>query len=209
MRPVPFYNFENMLKVGYQKRAIEWLNSGRDFDEGLSILRESGFRPGVTATLTRKGKGMKGAMEHLTHNLRMLIRAFGDEVLEEDTDAEINVFHGEESPADTPAIEAKSGILSEVDLAGNIGVLIRKYANLYKGREIAFQKLKEMGDANDEATCEYRKQLNQEIEESTDMMERIYPHYKLYKSDGIQPSDEDLSFIENEEKEDEQETDRL
>lgn len=202
--PSPYY-FTRMINVEYQKKAIDWLNSKRDFDEGLAVLRDSGFRPGVTQTLTRKGKEMKGAMEHLTHNIRMLIRAYGDAILEEDTDAEIGVFNGEESPADTPAIEAKSGILSEVDLGGNIGVLIRKYADLYKRREVAFRKLKEMGDANDDATCEKRKQLNQEIEESTDMMERIYPHYKLYKSDGIQPSDEDLSSMENEDKEEDQE----
>lgn len=186
-----------MIENKFLTLAVSWLNSSRDFDEGIKILTDARFRPGVTRKLARE-KHRPGSSERLLVNMRSLVDAFcvSEQDLSEisaDTDAELHVFDGEE---DTAEPVAASGILSHENDEGNIGIVVKRYASLYRMRDQAFKQLKQVGEKNDDASCIVRKQLTEQIESCTDQMEDIYPFYEKFKASGEQPSDDDIQQLE-------------
>ena len=87
--------------------AVAWLNSSRNFHQGLQILLNSGFKPGVVAKLYRVGPQAPEASERLVFLIREYISVFGKPDQPEDTDAVLHVFDGMPSPEDTPDEEEK------------------------------------------------------------------------------------------------------
>lgn len=181
-----------MIEEKFLKQAVDWKNGKRDFDKGVAILREARFRPAVINKL-QKDRNRPDAHERLLVNMSALISAFcvpETEILQ-DTDPELHVFEGEEDTT-TQEPKAESGILSHENDEGNIGLIVKRYADLYRQRDRAFKQLKQVGEANDDASCALRKQLTEQIERVTDDMEKIYPYYQKYAETGEQPSDEDV-----------------
>lgn len=181
-----------MIEEKYLKQAVDWKNGKRDFDKGIAILREARFRPAVINKL-QKDRNRLDAHERLLVNMSALISAFcvpGTEILQ-DTDPELHVFEGKEDTT-TQEPKAESGILSHENDEGNIGLIVKRYADLYRQRDRAFKQLKQVGEANDDASCELRKQLTEQIERVTDEMERIYPYYQKFSETGEQPSEADV-----------------
>ncbi|MGM9862955.1 MAG: hypothetical protein ACI305_01660, partial [Lepagella sp.] len=62
--------------IAFRQRAIDWLNGKRDFSEGISILQESGFKPGVVNKLNRQGEGGPMAASRLMFLVRELVKAW-------------------------------------------------------------------------------------------------------------------------------------
>lgn len=185
-----------MIDVKYRDAALKWNNGNRDFDEGIRILREARFRPAVVNRLA-KDKNRPGSDERLRVNMRALISAFcvGGEQLTDDTDVELHVFDGKEDiPTQEPAAEV--GILSHENDPGNLGLVAKRYADLYRQRDRAFKQLKQVGESNDESSCILRKQLAEQIETCTDGMEALYPFYHRWKETKVEPTDEELSSLE-------------
>lgn len=186
-----------MIELKYCDLALKWLNGKRDFDKGISILTEARFRPGVTRKLAKE-KSRPGANERLLVNMRSLVSAFStsaDDSLYEDTDANLHVFEGkDDEPAASP--EAEKGIISHAEDDTNLGIIAKRYADLYKQRARAFNQLKQVGEKNDDASCILRQQLTEQIESCTDQMEAIYPFYEKFKASGEQPSDDDIQQLE-------------
>lgn len=178
-----------MIEEKYLKLAVDWKNGKRDFDKGIELLRSARFRPAVINKLV-KDRNRPDAPERLLVNMNALISAFctpGTELLH-DTDPDLHVFEGKEDTT-TQEPAAESGILSHENDEGNIGLIAKRYAALYRQRDQAFNQLKKVGESNDEQSCILRQQLTEQIERCTDDMERIYPYYQNYIETGEQPVD--------------------
>lgn len=186
------------------KSAIDWQNSGRDFNEGIAILQKSGFRPGVVRKLASVGPTGPAAMSRLEHNIKMLIRAAQDASLEEDTDAELHVFDGKESKKETELDDKdKENIFGHQEDENNLGKLARMYASAYKSRELAFKGLKEVEDSNTDEAIELRKNFNKVIDDNSDLLDKLYPLYSRFKETGTVPTDEEIESVTKSEEEDE------
>ena len=188
-----------MKKNLFEVAAI-WLNGEKkDFQEGIAILKEAGFKPGVVSKLERDGVGGPAAAERLEFQIREFMKAYGFDSNVPDTDPELHVFDGQESPADIPeekqlGIMAMSRKIEEEEMTVedvNAVHVIHEYAAAYRRREKAQRLMAEVGEQNDEESMARRKQFSDEIEECTALMERLYPLFERYQS-GAEISAEDV-----------------
>lgn len=193
-------NNMKMQKETFQK-AVDWLNGReRDFTEGIEILKEATFKPAVTRKLERDGEQGPAVSERLEFQLREFVKAFGTPKEVTDTDAELHVFNGQEAPADQDeqqqlGIMAMAEKMEKGELQTNAKVapkIVYSYAVAYRNREKAMRLMRETGEQNDETSMARRKQLSDEIEECTALMERLYPLYERYQS-GADISEEDVA----------------
>lgn len=180
------------MDIKYRKLAVEWLNSDRDFDKGIAILQDAHFKPGVVAKLV-KDKHKALARERLKVQIYALISLWGDNPQLEDTDAELNVFDGKESPADVDDETSKSIFDAEKTVTGNISAVVRRYCELYRQRDKAFKDLKAVGEKNDDESCMIRQQLTRQMEDNTEQMESLYPLYEIYTQTHEDISEEEAS----------------
>lgn len=181
------------------EKAAAWIRSQKkDFGQGIAILQESGFRPGVVNKLARDGADGPSAAERLEFNMREFVKAYGIKQTP-DTDAELHVFDGEESPVDTPE-EQQLGIMASAEALDNNDLLIEdpnavkvihEYAAAYRRQEKAFRLMTEVGEQNDEESMAKRKAYSDEIDECRSLMERLYPLFERYQS-GADISSEDV-----------------
>lgn len=179
-----------MLKEQFRQAAIAWLKSDkRDYNEGLNILIESGFKPGVARRIKMLGENDQSKM-HLVENIRQYISMFGEDV--PDTDSELGVFNGENPEElhseedgigdgeEVKTIEALAKDIEDgkVEAGDRIGALIVKYAAAYRNREKNHRKLSEIPEDNTPEHIAARKALVAEIAKDTDLMETLYPTIK-------------------------------
>ena len=184
-----------------RRSAVDWLNGNREFDRGVDILTQAGFKPGVVAKLRRVGYEGPAAKERLLYLIREFISVFGG-TPPEDTDAELHVFKGKESPIDQPETSSKAIMAmaerveaQDPSIPENIAVVIREYAAAYKVREQAFTALQSMSEDNDEKTMLHRKNLSEAIDEATSTMERLYPFYDNYLNEHRVPTEQELQAV--------------
>ena len=184
------------------QKAVDWLNGKKkDFAAGIAILKEAAFKPGVALKLERDGEQGPAAPERLEFQLREFVKAFGTPAAAEvtDTDSELHVFDGQEAPADQDELQ-QLGIIAmaekiekgEIQEDENPAKVIREYAVAYRNREKAMRLMQEAGEQNDEASMARRKQLSDEIEQCTALMEHLYPLFEKHQS-GADISEEDVA----------------
>lgn len=186
--------------IAFRQRAIDWLNGKRDFSEGISILKESGFKPGVVNKLNRQGEGGPMAASRLTYLMRELVKAWAltEEQLQDNMDSQ------EGAPADAQLMltdnaemkkisETMNEVMSENNPhPTNISKAIRLYADSYKRRDMLHRKMTELPESNEEAVIAERKKITEEIGRCTDLMERLYPLYGQYLQSGKDVTDEQV-----------------
>lgn len=198
-----------MVSDKQRQRAINWLNSEkRTFEDGLTILEDSGFKPAVARRLRMLGD-TPANREHLTENMYQYIRHIGAEV--EDTDPDIGVINGVQ-PADVKSEgKASDSILTVADKISNgalgvpdgAGDLIIDYAHNYRERERLHRSLLSMGEDNDADTISKRKEVTDKIDELTDRLENDYPRIRAFLDNGIlppPPSEPETPGSENQDK---------
>lgn len=190
----------------YRQRAIDWLNGKRIFSEGLDILQESGFKPGVVAKLRKHGESGPEAKARLLHLMRMLVQAWAqpeDKINDIDPDTGLDATI--EAPTET--IDQTERLISiikkdeagEIELPKNTAAVIRKYAAAYRRRDALHKQLAELPEDNDDATIKKREPLLNEIAECSALMERLYPLYERFRSGKISDlTDEEVSSVEDE-----------
>lgn len=181
-----------MLKEQFRQAAIAWLKSDkRDYNEGLNILIESGFKPGVARRIKMLGENDQSKM-HLVENIRQYISMFGEDV--PDTDSELGVFDGKDPEElhseddgvgdgeEVKTIEALAKDIEDgkVKAGDRIGTLIVKYAAAYRNREKNHRELSEIPEDNTPEHIAARRALVAEINKDTDLMETLYPAIKSY-----------------------------
>lgn len=187
-----------MVSTQKRQEAIDWLNSKtRAFSEGVAILEESGYKPGVVRRLKTIGETPVNR-EHLTENVRQYLRHLGEEV--EDTDADLGVINGEEPQVLASENDSQDSLLTladkvesgeKTDIDKKCGEMLIIYAKAYREREQGHRMLADVPEDNTEENVTKRKEIGDDIDRLTDKLERIYPLIKNYLDNGIVPSDED------------------
>lgn len=193
--------------VSKQKReeAINWLNSkSRAFTEGVAILEESGYKPGVVRRLKTIGETPVNR-EHLVENIRQYLRHLGQEV--EDTDADMGVINGEEPQVLESENDGQDSLITladkieageKEDFDAKCGELLITYAKAFRQREQCHRMLLEVPEDNTEENVAKRKEISDDIDRLTDKLERIYPLIKNYIDNGVVPSYEETNEADEE-----------
>ena len=195
------------IQTSTRSSAIKWLKGKRDFNEGIELLRQSGFKPAVVKKLAKVGREGPCATERLLFLIRELISIFSTPQPQvetvPDTDAELHVFEGQEAPADNDEKESvailavaeriESGKEQKPD---NITSIIREYATQYKKRDKAFREMQSMDEDNNINTMLKRKELSDIIDQCTTLMENLYPFYDDYLKKGVVPDNEAMKSLE-------------
>ena len=81
--------------IAHRQKAIDWLNSDRQFDAGILLLEQSKFRPGVVQKLKRDGINGPEATKRLKYLIQELVKAWafsGDQL--KDTSIEDGIVDG-------------------------------------------------------------------------------------------------------------------
>lgn len=196
--------------IQYRQRAVDWLNGSRDFNEGIQILEESKFKPGVVAVLKKHGVDGPEAMNRLKFLMRELIQAWAmpDEAQTDNIDPSTGLDAGSDSKEHADAAAMKlveavklldSGAHSFPD---NISAVIREYADAYKKRDALHKQLADMPEDNSEDTVKLRTGLSDQIAALSELMENLYPLYEKYQTDGEDASAEDMKKLEAEDSKD-------
>lgn len=182
-------------------KAADWLNGKkREFNTGITILKEAAFKPAVVMKLERDGAQGPAAQQRLEHQMREFVKAFGITDNVPDTDAELHVFDGQEAPADQDE-QQQLGIMAVAGQmeSGEISIdnehartVIQTYAEAYRRREKAMRLMAEVGETNDEQSMEQRKIHSTTIDACTTLMEALYPLFEKYQS-GADISQEELA----------------
>lgn len=179
-----------------RQEAMQWLGKQperRNFAQGLRILVESGYKPTVQRLLERKGD-LPWTREKLTSCLRDVVRIYynpDDPRFGDTPDADVL----NDSEGERPTIDEQRSI-AESSQPGNkfdsmpevMQLLVRNFADAYKQRARLSRQRYELGESNDAATVERRKQLGNEIDSLTAYMDTLAPLREQYEKDGTLPS---------------------
>lgn len=203
---------KNYLKN--RDRAMDWINSEKqDFAQGIAILKDAGFKPGVIGVLERHGSGRKDSDERLKYQIREFIRCYADPKAKEDTDVTLNVVDGKELTPDpigdgkvpsmfSEGVEKKmeAGDYPEA-IAGIIGV----YRAAYVSRDKLLRILASLPETNNDATVLKRRKISDAMNELSDIMDKLYPQYAAYVNEGKVPEEfkapalpDPEAFVDNE-----------
>lgn len=183
-----------------RERAMAWLNGDqRDFNQGIAILEDAQFKPGVVGVLKRHGSGRCQSDERLVYHMRDFVRCFAVESAAEDTDLLIDVVDGKEmSTTKIPADEKLPSMLSNkvtemlegARFPEDISAIVRDYRSAYVEREQLMNKMAELPEDNDEVTVGKRKAISDRLKELSDLMDELYPKYEQYMREGKLPAKE-------------------
>lgn len=172
---------KNMEYKVMREKAVKWINSAkRDFNDGIAILEEAKFKPGVIAILKRQGVAGPSASERLIYHMRTFIKVWFDERLAEDTDLELGVVKGIEVKAEKK--EAVPMFSEEMtarmaSMPDDVAELVRKYRNSYIERDKLFKALQDVPEDNSPENKEIRKKLSDKIEAETELQDKLYIVY--------------------------------
>lgn len=189
--------------IKHRQAAIDWLNGKRDFDEGIKVLEESKFKPGVVAKLKRVGAKGPEAKARLIYLMRSLIQAWAmpEDEATDNIDPATGVDADEDQTIVTDSSAAYINLAIEkltVDpeaFPKRIASVIREYADAYKTRDMLHKQLAELPEDNLDETIAKRKALSDEIARKTEMMERMYPLYEKYQRLQEDISEQDLKSL--------------
>ena len=191
-----------MVNFSYRQQAIDWLNSKRDFNEGILLMEATGFRPSVIAKLKKHGAKGPDAAHRMTRVIRLYIQVCsGGQDTGEDFDTGINASVDNPeitSDATTVKIAEAAHLIEEgkMEVPESVASVVARYAEAYKRRDILHKQLAELPEDNSEDTMASRKALVEEIEECSNIMETLYPKYETYIQKGKEP---ELESLENSE----------
>lgn len=189
--------------IKHRQAAIDWLNGKRDFDEGIKVLEESKFKPGVVAKLKRVGAKGPEAKARLIYLMRSLIQAWAmpEDEATDNIDPATGVDADEDQTIVTDSSAAYINLAIEkltVDpeaFPKRIASVIREYADAYKTRDMLHKQLAKLPEDNLDETIAKRKALSDEIARKTEMMERMYPLYDKYQRLQEDISEQDLKSL--------------
>ena len=199
------YVFMTNNFIKHRQAAIDWLNGKRDFDAGIKVLEESRFKPGVVAKLKRVGVNGPEAKARLVYLMRSLVQAWAmpEGEAADNTDPATGVDVNEEMASHTDSSDAYINMAIEkltVDpeaFPKRIASVIREYADAYKRRDILHKQLADLPEDNGEETVAKRKELSNEIQAKTELMERMYPLYEKFLSLNEDITEEDIQSLEH------------
>lgn len=177
--------------INCRQKAIQWLNSNREFYAGITILEESNFKPGVVRKLRQDGPNHNASDVRLYHLMMQLVNAWSmsEEQINDETDPVTGLRA--DSPVSVESLAPESitrRILNDSDERFRSPLIkehVALYAKAIRMREKYHVQLGLVPEENDEKTMALRKHLIQMIDECTDTMEHEWPIIKLYVETGM------------------------
>lgn len=174
------------VKTEFRQRAIEWLNSrDRNFDKGITILKDAGYKPHVVANF-EKNKNRRDIPDKLLKEIRLYIRYSVNPDSPE---------HEDEPPFVDPEKSFETNIekLLNNEYPPLVKQLLTEYRDLYTGRSMMHKDLKAVGEQNDDTSTNERKRITAMIEASSRRMDILWPAFDEYRKSGKEP---DASLFE-------------
>lgn len=191
--------------IQFRQKAIDWLNSDRNFNTGIQLLEESKFKPGVVAKLKKHGENGPEAKKRLKFLVNELVKAWimPEQALTDNapelgdfTDTDLKKQEGHSDKDALSLVDAYKALSEqERQYPETVAQVIRRYADAYKQRDILHKKMADMPEDNDEATVSARKQLSDQIAALSDEMEFLYPKYIAFTENGEVPTEEELKQL--------------
>ena len=185
-----------------RREAIAWLNSRRDFGEGVRILLSSGYKPLVCAKLKKWGD-KPHSREKLIYEIRQMIQVWANpnDPRFQDVDFEENETTGSE---ETFSEEQAKVVLNENEmeltkeddedqLPPVIRKIIYEFSEAYKERSVLHREMSELPEDNYPDTVNRRKELVDKIAALSDRMQKFYDIRQKYKTTGYLPSEEEVN----------------
>ena len=183
-----------------RERAMAWVNSAKhDFAEGIAILKDASFKPGVVSVLERHGSGTHQSDERLMYHIRSFIKCYANEEETRDTDLTLDVIDGKEikpSKQENLTIpsmlskETKDRLDSKV-YPEPIAKLITQYREAYVQRDKLMHQLADLPETNDDKTIEKRRFISDKMKALSDTMDKLYPQYEAYITKGNMPENKE------------------
>ena len=177
-----------------RERAMAWMNSAKhDFAQGIAILKDAGFKPGVVGVLERHGSGHNQSDERLLYHMRDFIRCFANAEARQDTDLSLSVVDGKELQPDQPKngnvpsmfADSTTQQLEAGTFPEPIAKVISRYREAYVSREKLMRQMQELPETNDDETVEKRRRISDEMARLSDEMDKLYPQYEAYIKQGV------------------------
>lgn len=181
-----------------REKAMAWVNSkDHDFESGLTILKDAGFKPGVVSVLARHGSGNHESDERLMYHMRDFIKAYANATAREDTDLVLGVADGKElqpekvEPKDVPTVfdDEITSKLEAGEFPPSIAEIIQKYRDAFVERDRLRYAMADLPENNDDKTVTKRKAISDRAKELADLMDELHPQYAAYISEGKLPEE--------------------
>lgn len=177
-----------IVKTEFRQKAVEWLNSkDRNFDKGLSILKNAGYKPYVVGNF-EKNRNRGDIPKKLLAEIRLYIRYCSNPQAD-------NPIHEDELPFVDPEQSFETNIekLLSNEYPPLVKQLLTECRDLYTGRSIMHKDLKAVGEQNDEKSTAERKRISAMIDASSRRMDILWPVFEEYRESGKEP---DVSLFE-------------
>lgn len=164
-----------------RQQVVDWINSSRQFDKGLTLLLKTGYKPHVAVNI-QKNSSRRDSPAKLLGELRLYLRYCVN------PDSSV---HDDENPFTDPD-KAQETIDTEltVEYPDIVKKLLKECSDLYKARSISHKQLKEVGEKNDVPSINSRKWISLIIDASSRRMDDLWRHMQAYKADGTLPPEE-------------------
>lgn len=173
-----------------QKKIRNWLEGSQDYEEGLSLLQETGIKKHKVFGKLIKGES-KTRHEKLAYLLSKQLglkevpkpgtKAKGQTKKENNSGPAGNEQQNPEGKEvkDNDSRLSLIGADDDIeDYPGEIKEVIIKYSNLYKERSIAHRRLIDLGDSNEGEIVKTRKEIADEIKAKSEEMEELFGIFK-------------------------------
>lgn len=182
-------------------KAFKWLDKDyqqRDFNEGISLLEKMRFKPLLCTRLKMHGDtGI--SRRNLVSAIRDAVKFYNAEHLAKNDFVPAELLN-EESVPKMPVKDEAEKLNKDTKEFGSypesIRILIRRYSEAYKERAITHRRLMDVGEENDPASCQKRKDLSDNIESLTKYMDALYPLRERFEKEHIVPTIEEINGIE-------------
>lgn len=165
-----------------RKKAIEWLNSkDRNFNTGLNLLRESGYKPTVALNISRWGEQKEQAKTKLLEEIRGFIRMYANPNAPEHKDKTIQIV----------ADPDNNDVKIELDKDGYPFVVreaLHQFYRLMQQRRKLHEEV-QLIQTNDSEAIRIRAELLDVIDCISIRMDTLWTAIDLFKKEGTIPLD--------------------
>jgi hypothetical protein len=168
-----------------REKAIKWLNGKRDFNAGISLLQETGYKPVVASNIARTGEKIH-TRQKLENEIRNYTRYFvsPENPLHEDETPELEVNDGVSDKIEKGNIQKEL----EKEYPDNVKRVLHEFNDLYQHRSMLHKSLKETGESNDSKAVTERKRIGLSMNAISRRLDDLWAAFELYKKDGTEPS---------------------
>lgn len=190
-------------------KVLKYMNLGNKggFEDGLTLLEESGYKPAVCKNLRRKGDRFETRAK-LRYELGGYLRYYRNPTSAKHDDiSEIKEEAQEETAEEKRYREIREESRNMQELPDVIRKCWHMYDEAYVARSRHHKALKELGERNDAATVEKRRDIAASISGLSLSMSILWCHIDRYEKTGEVPT-EDI-FEENKESAEEKREEEL